>query len=476
MLTLQEVVRLLWAGEVPPKALNGKPPRYSATTVKQVKECARKHWFEQVVGIDPPRRAALHQGSELHNLVERQQKGKTELSPLSSNPMEVLAAKGVPFLPKPLTPGVFVERAFTMGTWPNGPEFTGTMDLAIAPKSYNEDEHKVDRDDFAELLDHKSTGSYAKYAARGWALSASPTLKSAKSPGRKYLDDDEQCIAYSRRLLLWYPVDTVRATWLYYPKDGGDVMPVRAVMERKETLDKWTERIVPLIEQMQHQHVQRPSLRTVEANEQACDNFGGCPHRAYCVDYKHGQEKGHEMGSLADRLLKGHKEETKAKPKDEAPAVNPPAPAAAAKKSPFASMGDAAPKAAAPKEAAPKEEPKETKKEKAQLTPQPQAPAGAGFALFLGCEPVVTKRPKVDFVLFLQPLIEHVTKVHKVASIGEVKYDGVNHTVAALEEWLTEHGETWAGSNVVVPATGFYNEVATRALYTKAAAVSRGVA
>lgn len=681
-LNMKEVVRLLHLGEVPPKPLNGKGERYSASTVKAIdtkgEGCERRHWFEQVVGIDPPFRAALGTGTKVHNHIERALKKGVALDVSPNAEMEErLAARGLPHLPPHGTPGMHVEREFKMSTWPNGPEFTGTIDLMVEPDGWAEAEaHGIEAPhEFAELLDHKTTGSYEKYAAKGWALSER-TEKNALDKSRKFLDDDVQNIAYSRRLLLWYPVEFVKSTWVYYPKDGGKVVPVRARMERDETLGKWRERIVPLVEKMHHQHKQRPALAQVEANEEACQNYGGCPHKSYCIDYrpaggklartlveshpntddltgqmfgrltvlerhgvtvdrhatwtcvcscgsrvvrradllrkgatqscgcirrerlakrnkKHGlshvaeysvwksmhtrcnnpnadsyhnyggrgisvcerwddfvsfyedmgprPSDGHSldrkdnegdyepdncrwatvaeqagnrrtnvnykgtgarttMGKLSQKLLEDEEtpapKASKSKKEAEAPAMNPPPVKGA---SPFAEMGskeekpakkkssladsldDEAPTATtSSKTSEPASKPAEektggssTKGSASPSTTSSPAPAGAGFALFLGCEPVVTKRPKVDFVSFLQPIVERVAKAHKVESLGLVKYDGINHTVAALEEWHAENGEEWAGANVVVPNASFYLEVATRALYTKAQAVSK---
>lgn len=493
-MTMQEIVALLHAGEVPPKPLNGKGERYSASTVKAIdtegEGCERRHWFEQVVGIDPPFRAALGTGTKVHGHIERALKKGEQLDPGPNAEMEErLAARGLPHLPPHGTPGMHVEREFKMGTWPNGPEFTGTMDLMVEPEGWEEAEATGNDGaafEFAELLDHKTTGSYEKYAAKGWALSER-TSKNKDDKHRKFLDDDIQNIAYSRRILLWYPVEYVKSTWVYYPKDGGKVVPVRARMERDETLGKWRERIVPLVEKMHHQHKQRPALAQVEANEEACGNYGGCPHKAYCVDYK-GTGARTTMGKLSQKLLEESDEEPTPKKKankEDAPPMNPPPTKGA---SPFATMddkkeekpkkkgsladslGDDQPATTSSKTSEPSSKQTENKQAGSATT---AAPAGAGFALFLGCEPVVSKRPKVDFTNFLQPIVERVAKAHKVESLGLVKYDGINHTVAALEEWLQENGEEWAGANVVVPNASFYLEVATRALYTKAQAVSK---
>lgn len=504
-MNMKEVVRLLHAGEVPPKPLNGKGERYSASTVKQIDPasggCERRHWFEQVVGIEPPVGPALGIGTKVHGHIERALKKGTPLDPSPNAPMEErLAARGLPHLPPHGTPGMHVERGFTMGTWPGGPEFTGTIDLMVEPEGWADAEAHVldERVESAELLDHKTTGSYQKYAAKGWALSER-TPENEKSKARKFLDDDIQNVAYSVRILRWFDVEFVKSGWVYYSKDFSPIVVVRAKMERGPTVEKWKGRIIPLVEKMQHQHKQRPSLATVEANEEACGNYGGCPHRAYCVDYK-GTGARTTMGKLSQKLLDDEgdapvvksKKETK-ETKEEAPALNPPKggspfatmdkddkPAKSAKKGSLADSLDDEPAAtkssktsepASKSSATPTPETTGSKKPTSEKT----APSGAGFALFLGCEPVESKRPRVYFARIIEPITARVAAAHKVEHIGLVKYDGVNHTCAALAEWLEENGAELDGTNVVVGRSSFHQDVAERVLYTKAIAVAKAL-
>jgi hypothetical protein len=95
--------------------------------------------------------------------------------------------------------------------------------------------------------------------------------------------------------------------------------------------------------------------------------------------------------------------------------------------------------------------------------------------LFLGCEPVESKRPRVYFTSIIEPITARVAAAHKVEHIGLVKYDGVNHTCAALAEWLEENGSELDGTNVVVGRSNFHQDVAERVLYTKAIAVARAL-
>lgn len=438
---------------------------------------------------------ALGVGTKVHGHLERALKKGTPLDPSPNAPMEErLAARGLPHLPPHGTPGLHVEREFKMGTWPSGPEFTGTIDLMVEPEGWNEEE--PGEYDSAELGDHKTTGSYEKYAAKGWALSER-TPKNEANKARKFLDDDIQNIAYSVRLLRWFPIEFVKSGWVYYSKDFSPIVVVRANMLRAETLGKWRDRIIPLVEKMQVQHKQRPALAQVEANEEACGNYGGCPHRAYCVDYK-GTGARTTMGKLSAKLLEDDgddepvvKKTTKAK--EEAPAMNPPAKGGsvfatmdkedkpkASKKSSLADSLDDEPvatKSSKTSEPAskPTQETTAAPTGSTKATSEKTAPSGAGFALFLGCEPVESKRPRVYFARIIEPITARVAAAHKVEDIGLVKFDGVNHTCAALSEWLDENGAELDGTNVVVGRSNFHQDVAERVLYTKAIAVAKAL-
>jgi hypothetical protein len=510
-MTFQEVVRALQEGHVPKTALNGKKPRYSASTVKTMKVCPRKHFFEQVVGIDPPIGPALGFGTKVHGFIERYlKKGEIPRTAPHVSPEERCAAKGIHLLPAHGTPGMVIEEPFSMPTWPGGPMFTGTADLFIEPEGYDPAEHAAGVYDdapleLADLFDHKTTGNYRRYSQMGWALSCDSLKKPGENTKRVFLSDDEQNISYATMMLRRYPVKFVRSTWVYYPKDTSPAETARATMEREETKEKWRTKVLPLLGGMHDQHQTRPSLATVEANEDACDSFGGCPHRSYCVDYK-GKTV---MGKLSEELKRGHgaaketkelpakeKEpvkETKSAKADAAPSINPPKKKLVDESlSPFKTMDeekDAAP-AAAPnrgkladsvkketaKEEADTYEEKHAKKEKlAASTAAAPAPIGAGFALFLGSYPAVSKRPVVELAKILAPLEERVAKANKVAHVGLVKYDAAHHTAAALEEWVTENGEQLDGTNVVVGKSPFHQDVAERVLWKRASAVSVGL-
>ncbi len=494
-MNFKEVVEALHAGHVPPKPLNGKGQRYSASTAKKVDVeaggCERRHWFSEVVGIEEPISGpALAIGTKVHGHLERALKTGVELRVDPSASMEErLAAKGLPHLPPYGTPGMHIEESFKMSTWPGGPEFTGTADLYLEPEGWSnvvahdtEDETVFES---AELHDHKTTGSYHRYAAMGWALSEDKRRGDGNA-ARKFLSDDVQNIAYATRLLRKFPIKRVESIWGYFQKDGGPHLPIRATMERDETLEKWRSKVLPLLEVMQHQHQQRPSLSTVPANLNACDSFKGCPHRSYCSDYKEGKT----MGKLSEQITKGHsniKAETKKEEKKEtkteaAPAINPPALA----KSPFATM-DA--KKDLPKkqaEATHEEEQNEKAKtakahqdkepahqEKTQTT---AAPTGAGFALFLACDPFISKRPEVSFAKVVAPLEERIAKAKKVAHIGLIQYDAAHLLCAALADWYADNGSEWDGCNVVVGKSAFHLDVAERVLLSKAVAAARGAA
>lgn len=492
---IEEVARHLHAGFVPPKALNGKSPRYSATTLKQMVACQRRHFFEQVVGINPPIGPALIFGTKLHSHLEHYLKHGTvpRVGP-NAEPEERLAASGLKHLPLPGTPGMHVEAPFKFVAWPNGPTFTGTADLFVGPADEDTDEGP----DTVELYDHKSTGDYQRYARNGWALSADDDT----GPARKYLRDDAQAIMYALALIRRYRVQKgVTAKWVYYQKNGLPAVPVKAFLERERVLHVWREELTPVVELMHHQHTTRPALATIPASEDHCDSFGGCPHRAYCVGYTGPRSTNADtgegdkiVGKLADSLMKEAKEPKKT---DAAPALNPP-PAGAG--NPFKSVTEAT-----AEQPTPTEQPKTEKKSKLSAsvaaeqapatTPAPEpkkakqaeqsapvaapttatAPTTAGFNLYVGCEPV--KGAKRDTVL-VADLVQQATEVlranfeksgkdwNEALRFGEVQ----KRVMDLIAQTIDKDPSVLGGKNVRAPMHGIAAEVAVNVLASRATA------
>jgi len=506
---IAEIAQHLHAGHVPPKPLNGKPARYSATTLKSLMACQRRHYFEQVVGIDAPVGPALLFGTKVHAHLERYLKhGIVPRVGPNAEPEERIAATGLKHLPMPGTPGMQVEAPFSFVAWPNGPTVTGTQDLFVVIEAQEDADEGPET---ADLYDHKTTGDYSRYARNGWALSPDDAVGGV----RKYLRDDPQLLLYARALMMRFRVRKgINSKWVYYNKNGLPAVPVSTFVAKERVQQAWHDELAPLVELVHHQHTTRPSLAQVPGNEEHCDAFGGCPHRAYCVDYR-GPRANQEaatgegertVGKLADSLMKEAKEKDTKPAKGDAPPMNPPAPSA----SPFQTVKEAtAPQAAAPAPEAPKEEaPKkgklaasvaagaaiatvaaskkdadaerpseramrETAPKAEAEAPKAAAPVGAGFNLFVGCEPVKGAKRETMLVADLvsgavEALRQSFEKAGKdwneALRFGEVQ----KRVMDLIAQTVDKDPALLGGKNVRAPLTGLAAEVAVNVLAPRA--------
>jgi len=513
---IAEIAQHLHAGHVPPKPLNGKPARYSATTLKSIMACQRRHYFEQVVGIDAPVGPALLFGTKVHAHLERYLKhGIVPRVGPNAEPEERLAATGLKHLPLPGTPGMQVEAPFSFVAWPNGPTFTGTQDLFVGPTIEKTDERWDDGPppDVVDLYDHKTTGDYSRYARNGWALSADEDT----GPARKYLSKDPQALAYALALIRRFDVQKgVNLKWVYYQKNGLPAVPVATFITKEQATTQWRDELLPVVELMHIQHTKRPSLAQVPAHEDHCDAFGGCPHRSYCVDYRGPRannaatgEGERTVGKLADSLMKEAKETKKTETKGDAPAMNPPAPQA----SPFATVKEATAAPSAPAQAPVEAKPEEVKVKKGKLsesiaagaatvtnetilnavaaskaerpseramreskeetTTKPAAPSGAGFNLFVGCEPVKGAKRETMLVADLVSGAVEALRLqfekngkdwNEALRFGEVQ----KRVMDLIAQTVDKDPALLGGKNVRAPMTGLAAEVAVNVLAPRA--------
>ncbi len=492
---------LVRTGETPPASLNGKSPRYSASTVKQQQRCPRKHFLEQACGIEVPVTAALADGTRLHGLVERWLKGERRPED-DASPLWPVVKTGLHHLPEPGTPGLLIEVPRKMATWPGGPEFTGTPDLMrVRPAG----------GDFVEvdLHDHKSTSGYASGVKKGWVLTS------------ETLPDDVQNIAYSTFAFKQLNATAVESKWIYYEKKGGAATAVRVRMERIETLKKWRDKVLPIVGEMEEQHKDRPArLEDVEPRgleNGECESFRGCPHRSYCHKFikggivvaPKGEEKVSENPLLARLAANAAGVAPKAATLEAPPpapavatpplafAVNPPPPPPAKVEAPQAAVVEA-PQAAsveAPVQAAKRGRPRKDaapaqaepdvgavvasqdadhKKLQGEGLKMPQGAgvASAGFNYYIGCKPTRgSQRDEVNVVDLLKPYCDNVTKVNQ-RYWQCVEYGQGPKQVAGLLESALESGAlSLAGKNVVSPLVGPEAEICRTVLQPRAQAV-----
>lgn len=513
-------------GITPAVALNGKAPRYSASTVKQYKACPRKHYYEQVCGIEVRGTQATDIGTAVHKVVEEHLKQVPEHKRTITDPSLLkIARSGFPHLPDPTLRDqpqgteLLVEKSMSMATWINGPLFTGTPDLLM-----------VRPDKHAHLYDHKTTSGYRKGAKNGWVLTDTT------------LPHDPQAITYSMFAFRLLDVESVSAKWIYYDKKGLPATLVTGVMQREPTERKWRDLILPVLGDMHEQHTARGALRADEVERKGttnneCDAYLGCPHRAYCRDSYNvsngaartvNKKDDNDMSlSLAERL-KAQAAGTSTAPSTTttpAPAAppappvasmfNPPPPAvvkaqtAALGLSPFAdasvTLENSKPNvtfeelpledevggadaivtdilAAQEVEAKAKRgRPKKTKdaapvtlletEEQGDELESPKSGASF-FNLFVGCAPVRgSALPTINIFDVLAPFIAQVEK-DTGKYWGCIEYAQGRQFVAALLQQAYDAGKlNINGKNVVAPSVAIETEVARTVLYSRAAMV-----
>jgi len=507
-------------GITPPVMLNGKAPRYSASTVKNYKACPRQHYYEQVCGLEVPGTQATETGTAVHKIVEEHlkqvpehQRTVTDLSLLK------IARSGFPHLPdsklsdQPAGTRLLIEESMSIATWPNGPQFTGTPDLLM-----------VRPDRHAHLYDHKTTSGYVTGVKNGWVLTPAT------------LPHDPQAITYSMFAFRLLDVDSVTAKWIYYDKKGKPAVPVHAVMTKSETERKWRDLILPVIGDMHDQHMNRATLNAADVERKGvtnntCGAYGGCPHRAYCRDTYSGnnsaagtETKEENNMDLAARLKAQAQGATPSAPQATVPQTpapiatpqtstmfNPPplatpppvaiATQAVPEVSPFAdasvtretiaaaSVAPVAPVASveAVEEAKkPRGRPRkdttpaagevdiaEVIKNQDAVEPKAATPSNtASFNLFIGCAPVKgSSRATVSIHDLLAPFIAQVEK-DTGKYWGCVEFAQGRHLVASLLQQAHDSGKLGlAGKNVIAPAVAIETEIARTVLYSRAVSV-----
>lgn len=519
-------------GVTPAAPLNGKAPRYSASTIKQYKACPRKHYYEQVCGIEVRGTQATDTGTAVHKIVEEHLKQVPEHKRTITDPSLLkIARSGFPHLPDPTLRDqpqgteLLVEKSMSMATWINGPLFTGTPDLLM-----------VRPDKHAHLYDHKTTSGYRKGAKNGWVLTDTT------------LPHDPQAITYSMFAFRLYDVAGVSAKWIYYDKKGLPATLVTGVMQREPTERKWRDLILPVLGDMHEQHTTREALRAGNVDRKGtttneCNAYGGCPHRAYCRDSYNvstsaartvNKKDENDMSmSLADRLKAQAAGNTATPVAASAPPVATPPPAASmfnpppvVKAPPLATALDVVAKATlglspfadssvtlenskpnvtfeelpveddvggadavvtdilAAQEVEAKAKrgrPKKTKEAAAttvlETTEQgdeiesPKSTPGH-FNLFVGCAPVKGSAfPTVNIFDVLAPFIAQAEKING-KYWGCIEYAQGRQFVAAMLQEAYDAGKlNINGKNVVAPSVAIETEVARTVLYSRAAMV-----
>lgn len=291
--------------------VNKKPARYSATTIQWFVDCQRKFYWPTVAGLEDPPSPAQAFGTALHALQEKYL--LTGELPPRHTPEGILASIGLPLLPKPGTPGLYVEEPFEAQFDGIPVVITGTRDFGVDPQD-------VGAPGFL-LGDHKTARSKRYPKTKEWLRG---NIQSNLYAYTKWAE------LYARGFTSLKLVDK---QWAYYYKEEREAEKVRAVDSLEHVAQQFDDVIKPAVIKMATMAAEAPRISDVPLPEDrsVCDSYGGCPHRARCFGFGNRENA---MGVMAGRFTQQaiqQKAQQIAQPAAQAapaqgagPAINPP--------------------------------------------------------------------------------------------------------------------------------------------------------
>ncbi len=362
----------------------------SASQIDTYLQCARKWGWVYLEGFREPPNAAAALGSRVHAQLERFLKGGNltfSLGDGSPDESGEIAQTAVPYLPASyqdvIVEGTFLVRSKHSGVW-----YTGAKDVEIAPYPG------------AGLIhDHKTTGN-PRYAHT-----------------KESLPWNVQALLYSQDFMDRFGVDSAPLRWLYITTKGARrAFPVDVVLSRSHV-----ESCMHVVDSVALEIVElkrrAPPVLELQPNANACEAYGGCPHRHRC-NLSPVERLRSVMSNSVLASIKARKEALEAKAAqapvaaaeeeialDPVP-INPPEsalPPAPVDGDPYAG----APVAAAPQNSPDEVKPKKGRPKKVQEETQGALVAGVGaFALYVDCAPIRGRS--------VVPLAELVSKASEI--------------------------------------------------------------
>ena len=220
-------------------------PYVSASQITTFRDCARKWYFNKVVGISTPSTPATELGSAVHEALENYLRDGVAFDESEAGG---IAQSGAHLLPDDAN--VEIELSLESMPLTDSPvEVRGFVD-AIYPTRHH-------------ILDHK-TSSNKKYTKT-----------------QRELRENVQLILYARAYLERAPdADEVTLTHVYYGTRSRWSKRVDVTLTRDEILEKWS-RIRTEIEAMITAS-DAPNASEVSPNRDACSKYGGCPFAGQC--------------------------------------------------------------------------------------------------------------------------------------------------------------------------------------------------
>lgn len=216
--------------------------------------CLRRWFYQKVLHIKEPRTKSAETGVKGHSQIERYLKtGEKLLGPY--------AMAGFRYMPRP-GPDLLVEHSIDDTMTLCGIPLIGKMDLFHRRGRTMTEQGLVVEPNTVEVTDWKFTGRL-------------DLMKSGTEVGRA-----TPMLAYGEWISrLWNP-ERVRLSYVYFGTKKRHAEKRTIILPRDEIANRW-KKVEPFVLTMQHA-AKAACADDVEPNINACDSFGGCPHREVC--------------------------------------------------------------------------------------------------------------------------------------------------------------------------------------------------
>lgn len=249
----------------------------SASQLATFRDCFRKWAWRYIAGIkeEPHYSAAL--GKRVHSILEGWLRHGTPPDPMETLTLETrrgpkdyypgqIAEAGLHYLPPPGIPAV--ERHITLVS--EASYWRGFKDFEHieGPDGRPHQPHPLAAQLPGHVVvtgDHKTTSDYK------WAKTEADLL------------EDPQAMIYAAEAMAGYGVDTVLLRWVYYRTKGRpDAMPVEVRVDRAHVSAQFDELDKTALE-IHRLYVLQPNPLELPPSPDACEKYGGCPHKDRCA-------------------------------------------------------------------------------------------------------------------------------------------------------------------------------------------------
>jgi hypothetical protein len=241
----------------------------SPSQIMAFRRCALRWWWQTIAGFRSPETASQKLGKAIHAELEAYLKN-------GEMPTNRIALSGITRLPNPEdVDELDVEFGFELQVDGMPVPVIGFIDLK-EPAA-----HRVS--------DHKTTSNF-QYAKSADELEGDPQSIIYCTVGA-----EPEIVGNPKPWGTDKVVFPVAPTWrgpikfrhIYYRTQGGAISTEREVQYRtKEQLQRQMDGLVRVTQRMAHAAMQ-DNPATVDVNLSACDDYGGCPHRARCAALGH---------------------------------------------------------------------------------------------------------------------------------------------------------------------------------------------